>query len=362
MKWKELNVERYAAWAVLLLALFFLARGLLGPLLSASLPFLLAWGAAYLARPIALRLSRLTRMPRGVLSVILVFLFVAAVAAALFFGLRRAALELLAFGERLGREGAIDSIITRMLAAWQSLCEKFSFLSFAGEEGESWLADWLARAGAALGEWALAAAGKLVSALPSFFLFLTVALCAAFYFALDLDGLHRALCSLLPPRVYGGLTRIKEGAFYAALGYLRAYLILAAITFGLLALGFLVLGVRYALLLALLFAALDFLPVIGVNILLIPWAIFELIGGRYFLGFGLLILCAVIALVRQFAEPRIISRRFGIHPLASLAGMYFGLRFFGFFGLFFGPVLAMALQRAIGEWLCRRKENQKPHP
>lgn len=364
MRLKEIRVERYAAYVVLIGGIVLLLRGLFAPLFSAALPFLLAWGVAYLARPIALRLSRYTRMPRGVLSVVLVFLLVAAIAAALFFGLRRAVFELLAFGERLGQTGALDAFIERLSTLFERIGARFGFLPVPdGGEGSALLSEWLSRTGGALGEWALSLAGRLLSALPSFFLFLGVSLCAAFYFALDLDGIHRALRALLPERAHAALTRVKEGAFYAALGYLRAYLILAGITFASLTVGFLLLGVRYAVLLALLFAALDFLPVIGVNILLIPWGLFELLGGRPFLGFGLLILCAALALVRQFAEPRIISRRFGIHPLASLAGMYFGLRLFGFVGLLFGPLLAMAVQRAVAEWAARRgKEKQKPHP
>ena len=357
----KLPIERYAAYVIVLGGLFLVGRFLLLPLFFAAIPFLLAWGAAYLARPIALRIARYTHMPRGALSAIVVFLFLAGVCTLLFFGARRAALELFAFGQRLGDTGMLSSLAERLEAVWRELCLRFPFLSSLGE-GNAFFSDWLSRVGGAIGEWALSAAGRLVSALPAFFLFLGVTLCAAFYFALDLDGIHRGLRALLPERVHTALTRVKEGAFYAALGYLRAYLILAVITFGVLTVGFLLLGVDYAVLLSLLFAALDFLPVIGVNILLIPWAIFELIGGRYFLGFGLLILCGALALVRQFAEPRLISRRFGIHPLLSLAGMYIGLRLLGFLGLFVGPVLAMVAARVVGEFSARRKENQKPHP
>lgn len=358
MRLRDLPIERYAAYVIVLVGLFWFAGWLIPPLLLAALPFLLAWGMAYLSRPIALRIARYTHMPRGVLSVLLVFLFVSGLCVLLFFGLRRAAAELLAFGRRLGEAGTLDAALSRFGPLWQELCDRFPFF-FEAKDGGAPLSDWLSRAAGAIGEWALSVAGRLLSALPSFFLFLTVALCAAFYFALDLDGIHRSFRTLLSPRAQDAMGRIKDGAWYTALGYLRAYLILAAITFGLLTVGFLSLGVHYALLLALLFAALDFLPVIGVNILLIPWGIFELLTGNYFLGFGLLILCGVIALVRQFVEPRIISRRFGIHPLASLAGMYFGLRFLGFFGLLFGPVLAMALQRTLSEWRAGRGGGEK---
>ena len=113
------------------------------------------------------------------------------------------------------------------------------------------------------------------------------------------------------------------------------------ITFSLLFIGFLVLKVRYALILSALFALIDFLPVLGVGTLLIPWGAFELIRGNYTLAIGLIVMYAVIAVVRQVTEPKIIGANFGIHPLLTLFSMYLGLSLFGFTGMILGPVAAV---------------------
>ena len=87
----------------------------------------------------------------------------------------------------------------------------------------------------------------------------------------------------------------------------RAYLILLALTFIQLAIGFYLLRVEDWALLAAVFALLDFLPFIGTGILLVPWGIFEILRQNLPLGVGLLILYAIIAVVRNLLEPKIVG-------------------------------------------------------
>ena len=57
--------------------------------------------------------------------------------------------------------------------------------------------------------------------------------------------------------------------------------------------GLMVLGVRYALVLAFLVALLDALPVFGSSMVLLPWALWSLLIGDYFTGVGLIVLFLV---------------------------------------------------------------------
>ena len=50
--------------------------------------------------------------------------------------------------------------------------------------------------------------------------------------------------------------------------------------------GFVVLGIRYAFLLAILIAALDFLPLFGTGTVLLPWAVVKVLSGEYMLAAG----------------------------------------------------------------------------
>jgi predicted PurR-regulated permease PerM len=66
-----------------------------------------------------------------------------------------------------------------------------------------------------------------------------------------------------------------------------------------------------------------------------------------FLGVGLLILYAVTLVLRRLAEPRIIGKGIGLHPLAALVSSYIGLRLFGVWGMILAPIGVAALKSAF---------------
>ena len=57
----------------------------------------------------------------------------------------------------------------------------------------------------------------------------------------------------------------------------------------------------------------------------------------------ILIVYAIITVVRQILEPRIVGKYIGLPPLVSLAAMYVGLKLIGFWGIFLFPVGALLL-------------------
>ncbi len=121
--------------------------------------------------------------------------------------------------------------------------------------------------------------------------------------------------------------------------YLRSYLIILLITFAELFLGFVILRIDYALLLSLTVAVIDFLPVLGTGIVIVPWGLACLLTGNMKRGIGLLVTWGIMYLVRQLIEPRIVSGVMGIHPLASLFAIYLGYISCGVFGMIIFPIL-----------------------
>ena len=111
------------------------------------------------------------------------------------------------------------------------------------------------------------------------------------------------------------------------------------LTFVQLLIGFMVLDIRFPFLFALLVAAVDFLPVLGTGTVLIPWGIVLAVAGSPFKGVGLLILWVITLIVRQIAEPKIMGKSLGIHPLFSLLATYFGLKLFGIGGMLLFPIM-----------------------
>lgn len=131
--------------------------------------------------------------------------------------------------------------------------------------------------------------------------------------------------------------------------YLKAEATLILISFitcliGLYAFKFMGLNVAYPLLAALGIGFVDALPILGSGSAMIPWAIISAINGDIQLALAILILWIVISIVRQFAEPRVVSKHIGIHPIFTLIAMYTGFKAIGVLGMFIGPIVLIILK------------------
>ena len=132
-------------------------------------------------------------------------------------------------------------------------------------------------------------------------------------------------------------------------GYLKAEVILIVISFvisliGLYVFHFMGLNVEYPFLIALLIGFVDALPIFGSGTVMIPWAVFTAFMGDLKLALAIFILWAIMSIVRQFIEPRIVSGHIGIHPIFTLIAMYTGFKIIGVIGMFVGPIVLIILK------------------
>ena len=96
--------------------------------------------------------------------------------------------------------------------------------------------------------------------------------------------------------------------------------------FLLLLLGFLLLRIPYAPLVAFLIAVLDFLPFFGTGAVMIPWAIIKILSADYEMAIWLLVIWGVGQLVRQIIQPKIVGDSVGIAPLPTLILLFIGYK------------------------------------
>lgn len=324
-------------------------------LLGIFLPFLAAWLVASAALPAARRISARTHLPPRFcisLTVLIIWALIFILAAA---AIDRAAGEIGSLISGSDRTDAIGGMIARGVEMLDSLTSRLPVLSHLREREE--LAGFFDGIDTAMGSIAGKLLGELTSKLPSLaasaigampalLLALTVAVISAFYFALDRQRIARAVTSLLPKSIRAGIPVLRRRAALTAAGYIKAYLIILGITMVQLYIGFLILGINYAFILAVLISVIDILPVLGIGTVLIPWGGIEMMLGHPGRGVGLIVIFAVIEIIRQFIEPRILGRALGIHPLLTLTAMYVGISVFGVAGIFIGPLLALALRAA----------------
>lgn len=103
-------------------------------------------------------------------------------------------------------------------------------------------------------------------------------------------------------------------------------------------------NIEYPLLSALGIAFVDALPILGAGTAMVPWAVVCAINGDIKLAIAILILYAIILILRQFLEPKIVSNHIGIHPIFTLIAMYTGFKFMGIMGMLIGPIILIILK------------------
>ena len=118
---------------------------------------------------------------------------------------------------------------------------------------------------------------------------------------------------------------------------------------GLLLAGFLLMGQRYALLLAAVTALVDALPVFGTGTVLLPWAAVCLLAGQAPRAVALAAMYAVISAVRSLLEPKVMAAQAGLPPLAALAAMYAGFRALGVAGMILLPMALLFVKQLHDE-------------
>ena len=77
----------------------------------------------------------------------------------------------------------------------------------------------------------------------------------------------------------------------------------------------------------------DALPILGSGTVMVPWAIVSGLNGDLKLGIAIIILFAIMSTIRQFLEPKLVSKHIGTHPIFTLIAMYTGFKFIGVIGI-----------------------------
>ena len=348
--------ERYAAIAICssvgLLAFWLLFKYAL----PIFLPFIFAWGLGLLISPVAIRISKTTKIPRGFVGAILMILLLLLIILLAVLAVERLMFEAVRLSESLAQTGGgdIGETINEMIEYISNLSSNLPILRElrnATELDGFWenidkaLASSLTGSAFGVVSGITDFVGRMIASLPTVLITLTVTLISAFYFCTG--SAEKQLTEIFPNGIGTNASNVAEKIKCAILGWVRAYLILLTLTFFELFIGLTIIGVRYSFILAMIIAAVDILPVLGTGTVLIPWSIISLLMKNYRVGLGLLILYGVISIVRQISEPKIVGKSLGMPPLLSLISMYVGFRLFGFFGMLAGPAAAMILRAVI---------------
>lgn len=178
-------------------------------------------------------------------------------------------------------------------------------------------------------------------AVPNLFVAFVVFMVALYLMSYSLPVLKAQFIGLFEDKSREKMENVLGNLRSSIFGFLRAQIILSALTYIVSLLGLLLLRVEYPFAVALLIIIVDVLPILGTGSVIVPWAAFVFIKGEITLAVGLLALFIVITIFRRIVEPKILGDSIGIGALPTLIGLYVGFKLMGVVGLFLGPIVIM---------------------
>lgn len=186
--------------------------------------------------------------------------------------------------------------------------------------------------------------------IPSAFVAVMITIVSSCFMAVDYDRLVKFIKGQISPENEKKLSATKRIVFKSLGKLIKSYILIICIT-GIeifIGLNFLTLIGIYKdgniIALSLIIAVLDILPVIGTGTFMVPWAIYSLITGKLGLAIGLFVVYAIIYIVRQIIEPKIVGGTVDLPPFVTLMGMYIGSQLFGVIGIFLVPILIIIIK------------------
>ena len=314
------------------------------------MPFLIAFIISLILDPAIKLLARKTTLPRKTSAIMV--LTIASILMLGFLTLGIASIISESSNLLQGLNGYIEKIYLRGQEILNSIDFKnyklpnglLNIINTSSQEVLQMISDWLRLTLNNFLQW--------ISSLPSIFIYIGITLISTYFICTDkfsiLDQIEHHL-----PRTWIEKILLHLRKIITSLGnYLKAECILVTISFiitllGLYLMKFLGMNVEFPLLIAIAICFVDALPILGSGTVLIPWAVIAALDGDIRLSISLFLLLAVISIVRQLMEPKLVSKQIGIHPIFTLISMYTGYKVIGILGLLLGPIILIILSNVF---------------
>lgn len=170
------------------------------------------------------------------------------------------------------------------------------------------------------------AVGNFAKNIPSILIGTIMCLLSSYFFVAEKDNVGKFLRKYLPESFREKWNVLSTSLAGAVGGYFKAQCKIEIWIYLILMIGLWILKVDYALLIALLIAVLDFLPIFGTGAVLWPWAVIELLAGDYRMALSLMIIWGVAQLLRQIIQPKIVGDSIGMPPIPTLFLLFIGYK------------------------------------
>lgn len=318
------------ALAVLLLCIFLLPKCILF-----FMPFIVGWIISLLASPVVRFFEEKLKVRRKAVSALVIIAILAVVILLVYAVVAKLIQEGINFINELPQmRDSIVAEFTQVGASLQGIYDRMP-----ADAQQTWdrmvdeMGNYFGNAMSNVSLPGFEAVGNGAKAIPDIFLGVVICLLSSYFFVADKTYMSDVMKKYVPDSICYRLDLIRRSFSKAISGYFKAQLKIECWVYILLVIGLMILDVRYALLVALGIAFLDFLPVFGTGTVMIPWAVIEFCNKNYKMMFGLLAIWLVGQLVRQIIQPKIVGDSIGMDAIPTLFLLYIGYKMAGVVGM-----------------------------
>ncbi|MGN1316193.1 MAG: sporulation integral membrane protein YtvI [Acutalibacteraceae bacterium] len=216
----------------------------------------------------------------------------------------------------------------------------------------------------------ISGAWHVVKGIPSLFLSILVTVISCVFMTSDYETIKNMLLNMFSNKSRKKIVNAKRTTTKGVAKLFKAYATIMLITFTEMFIGLSFLKLigaytgGYVAIIAFVTCIVDIIPVLGTGTIIIPWAIYCFISSDVGLGIGLVVLYAVITVLRQIIEPKLVANQVGLPAIVTIAAMFIGARIFGTFGIIILPLTVVILklmydEGVIGNKAMLEQENSK---
>ena len=298
-------------------------------------PFVASWILALLATPLCNFLEKHIKLNKKWSSAVIIVLVLFAIAGGGYVAVTKLGRELMGLFSQAPEYYIYVQQTIRSFG--DSLTNMISPISADfGKQVQSVFNDFLSQMGGAINKFApkgVEMMGAAATDLTNGFIGTIVMIISAYFFIADKERIGEGFWKIVPEDLKPTVCNIKDKVIAALGGFLLAQFKIMCIVFGILLIGFLLIGNPYALLLALVVSFVDLLPILGTGTILIPWTLICFLQKDYRQALFLIVLYVVCLIARQFLQPKMIADSMGLDSMATLVLIYTGYKLNGMKGM-----------------------------
>lgn len=329
-KYLKVLLNLVIALAILLLCIFLVPR-----VISFFMPFVIGYVIALIASPLVRFFEEKLKIRRKAGTAVVIIAVIALVVFGLYLIGAKLVQEAVGFVEALPQMWSnLESEIKEIGANLSVLYSRLPFnLEDAVNNAAAALSGYMGDLIGSIGSPTIEAVGNFAKQVPSVVIAVIMTLLSAYFFVAEKHTLTDFIDKYMPKSLKERYDLMKRSLARAIGGYLKAQFKIEVWMYVLLVIGFSILRVDYALLIAIGVAFLDLLPFFGTGTVLVPWAVIKLFSGNYLMAIGLLVIWGVGQLARQLIQPKIVGDSIGVPPIPTLFLLFIGYKVGGVLGM-----------------------------